>query len=206
MSNAPTPLNYQGIVMKHTLFAVAFALATNSAFATPITNGDFSTGDVSGWQADGSVSVKTDASGRYAELTGNKGPNDYTTLAQTLHLRAGDIFSGQARFVTGDYLPYNDDAFVSINGLNLFVSNVSSVGSYGSSALTSFTWTATTAGDYVLNMGVTNRIDGSNPSFLQVRNFAVTSDVPEPVSIALLGLGLLGITASRRTAGKNKKV
>lgn len=183
--------------------AVAFAFAANSAFAAPITNGNFTNG-LEGWTVDGSVTLGSDTAGIHASLSGNRGPGVYTTLSQVLRLRAGDVFGGQAQFIAGDYLPYNDDAFLSIDGLNLFASNVAAVGNYGRTALTGFTWTAASAGDYVLMMGVANRVDGAAPSSLLVRNFSVTSDVPEPGSCALIGLGLLGAGVARRMAARNK--
>jgi hypothetical protein len=46
----------------------------------------------------------------------------------------------------------------------------------------------------------------SNPCFsglsasqiANIKNFSILNDVPEPTSIALLGMGLLGFAASRR--------
>jgi hypothetical protein len=58
-----------------------------------------------------------------ASLFAGLGTNTYTTLSQTLHLIAGDVLSGNAKFLAHDYFPYNDDAYVSINGQNLFASN-----------------------------------------------------------------------------------
>jgi hypothetical protein len=191
--------------MKIKMIAAVLAFAANAASAGAIPNGDFATGDLSGWTANGEVTVGNNGSYNYASLYAGLGQDAYTTFSQTLHLDAGDVLTGNAQFFANDYIPYNDDAFVSINGFNLFASSVGAVGDFGTSALTSFNWIATTAGDYVLTAGVANRGDNSAPSELQVSNFAVATNVPEPASIALMGLGLIGVAAMRRKAANDNK-
>jgi hypothetical protein len=190
--------------MKIKLITAVLAFAANTAFAGTITNGDFSTGDLTGWSKNnGTVSVVNEGTDFVASLFAGLGKNVYTTLSQTLHLDAGDVLSGEAKFLAHDELPYNDNAFVSINGINLFSSNVARVGNYDTSPWTSFTFTALTSGNYVLEAGVENRRDNRGPSELRVDDFAVAT-VPEPTTIALLGLGLLGFAASRRKSAKSK--
>jgi PEP-CTERM motif len=192
--------------MKTSLLAAVLAFATNVAFAGVITNGNFATNDLSGWSSNGDVTVFNDGGTNVALLLAGLGQDVYTTLSQTLHLDAGNVLSGSAQFFSKDLLPFNDDAFVSINGVTLFFSNVAVLGNSDSSALTSFSFTALTAGDYVLTAGVTNRRDNRNASELDVRDFAVAAAVPEPTTLALFGLGLLGIAVARRkrASGNNK--
>lgn len=186
--------------MKNKVLAAALAFAANAAFAGTITNGDFASGNLSGWSANGSVAVGNSGNYNFADLYAGMGADVYTTLSQVIYLQAGDVLSGTAQFFAHDYLPFNDNSYVSIGGTNLFTSSISAVGNYGTSALTTFSYTALTSGEYVLSAGVANNLDNSAPSELQLSQFSVTSNVPEPASMALMGLGLLGVAALRRKA------
>ena len=184
--------------MKTKILAAVLAFATNAAFAGAITNGDFASGTLNGWSANGSATVVSNSTYYFADLYAGLGANVYTTLSQSMYLQAGDVLTGSAQFFAHDYMPYDDSSYVSIGGTNLFTSSISSVGNYGTSALTTFSYTVLTSGNYVLSAGVKNSGDNSGASELQISNFAVATNVPEPASMALMGLGLLGVAALRR--------
>ena len=182
--------------MKLKLAAAVLALAANTAFAGVITNGNFDSG-LNGWTSNGNVTLVNNG-GAAARLTAGLGAETYTTLLQSISLNAGDTLTGQAQFFGADYLPYNDNAYVKLSGNDLFYSSIANVGAYGTSALTSFSFTALVSGTYFLSAGVANSIDNVGSSTLEVRNFAVTNAVPEPASLALFGLALAGFVAARR--------
>ncbi len=115
-------------------------------------------------------------------------------------MNAGDIFSGKAQFFGGDYLPYNDYSLVTMNGTTLFSKNIADVGSYGTSALTTFSYTALTSGNFSFFAGVANSIDNAGQSKLVISDLALDAKIPEPASLALFGLALVGFAAARRKA------
>lgn len=170
--------------------ALSLTLASGSAFAGTITNGDFGTGNLSGWSATSNVNVIPEGTGYAADLYAGLGAGVFTTISQLITLNAGDILSGWAQWLGHDYMPYNDNGFVKINGASLFYGDVSMFGDYASSAITPFSYTALASGTYTLSAGVTNSGDNGLSSELKVGGFTVTNNVPEPTSIALLGLGL----------------
>ena len=193
-----------------TLMAIAVAtlacLATTEAQANPVTNGVFETGDLTGWVTNGG---NAGAASRYREFTPTEGAylgwveaglgvNVYTTLSQTITLSLGDTVSGVWGFQANDYSPYNDDGYLSVNGNNILVSNVSTVGDYGNSGWIAWSYVAPTSGDYTFQIGVENGMHNHYPSGV-VLDAVVTSAVPEPASMAIFGAGLAGIGLFRRS-------
>lgn len=182
------------------LAAAAFALLANAASAGVIVNGDFGTGDFTGWETEGNVMVTGTVETKVAALFAGRGTGIYTTISQAIELDAGDVLTGYAEFFSVDYGIYNDTSFVSIGGVNLFARDVANTGESTSTGPVKFSYTAATAGVYQLVAGVANIGDNVNNSRLNVWDFAIAdaNQVPEPGSIALFGLGLFGAAAARR--------
>ena len=180
--------------------AAAFALLANSASAGVIVNGDFGTGDFTGWETEGNVMVTGTVETQVAALTAGRGTGLYTTISQAIELDAGDVLTGYAEFFSRDYGMYNDTSFVSIGGARLFARDVANTGESASTGPVKFSYTAATAGVYQLVAGVANIGDNWNPSRLHVWDFAIANAnaVPEPGNLALFGLGLFGAAAVRR--------
>ena len=187
--------------MKNKLIAAAaFALFANTASAGVIVNGDFGTGDFTGWETEGEVMVTGSVETKVAALVAGRGAGLYTTISQAIELDAGDVLTGYAQFYAMDYLPYNDTSFVSIGGVTLFARDVANTGQSNNTGPVKFSYTAATAGVYQLVAGVANIGDNLNASRLNVWDFAIANanQVPEPGSVALFGLGLFGAAAARR--------
>ncbi len=188
---------------KRSAFKILAPMMISALTAVPALagNGDFETGDLSDWSANTPFSSVTNNYGGYTAQHGDYfayvdaglGMDAFSTLSQTFTLQAGQTLTGFAGFKANDYLPFDDSAYLAINGSHLLDWNVGSVGDYGSSGWTSFSFTAATAGDYTLELGVANHGDNSFPSTAVLDNVSLSA-VPEPASWAMMlgGFGMVG--------------
>ena len=104
-------------------------------------------------------------------------------------------------------MPFNDFAFYSLvpTSANL-LSNVATVGNYGSSGLQSLSYQISTTGNYTLGFGVFNSGDNGFNSTLLIDN--VTGNVsptavPTPALLpGLIGLGVAALRKRKTEAAK----
>ena len=166
------------------LFICLFA---GSANANLITNGDFSTGDLSGWTVTGGD--VTSASEFLFRAYDNSGwgilSQDIVTTSGLLYDISFDTFASQ---IVG-----NDFAWVIDGGaLNSITTTTSWVTNTG-------TFTATSG---ITNVAFYSATDSGTGTWRMDNVSVDTSAVPEPSAIALMGLGLLGFVATRRKIKK----
>jgi PEP-CTERM motif len=111
-------------------------------------------------------------------------------------------------YVARDYAPYNDPAFVVINGQVTTLASIHNggieVGDFGHSGWQSFSYTLPADGTYTIGFGVVNTLDTVLDGALFLDNQAgdarLIPAIPEPETYAMLvaGLGLLGFMAKRK--------
>ncbi len=125
----------------------------------------------------------------------------WVTTPSTFSMRVGTSF--------GDYLPFNDQVWVTLvdyatYSLQLqFQASVQSAGNYGTMDWNQLT-TELVPGKYRLSVNAWNVGDDANQSYLLLDDVRLMSHaVPEPSTFALLGIGMLatvGLGRRRQTA------
>jgi hypothetical protein len=188
--------------MRSIILASLVALA---APATATASLDFETGDTSGWVSSGITGAGTGYgafapnSGSYLGYVVAGDAWVYSTLTRIFNLTAGANIHGVVGFQAGDYWPYDDDAYLSVNGTNIWTSSVGAVGDYGNSGWVPFSFTAPTAGAYSFELGVRNAYDSGFSSGAVIDYGAV----PEPATwiMMIAGFGMVGFAARGRQTG-----
>lgn len=98
-------------------------------------------------------------------------PTEGAAVKFIVETQAGETVTFNWQFTAGDYMPYNDFAFVGVDNGNLvLLSNVATVGNYGTSGLQTYSITFSEAGAHTITFGVSDYGDTGVDSSLNISN------------------------------------
>jgi hypothetical protein len=190
-------------VLKAAAIAFALSLAAPVALANPVTseigsnlvvNGDFETGDFSGWTESGVIAGHTGVTTAPFAHTGTYGM--FAGAIGGLHLLSQDIAT-----VSG--VNYNIHLWIESNGTTPNELRVSWGGTivYDAVDMGAFSYMEIVIDPMATGAIMTLEIGTRNdPNFLSIDDISVfaTAAVPEPANLALLALVLAGLSFSAR--------
>lgn len=205
--------------MKKTLTSLTFVLFTAATASAAPFNFGFETGDTTGWGVatlGGSATVVTgfnDGDGpAYSPYSGSyflvleTGVAEVDQLvSQPFLMLAGETITGAAAFTTleaiGADCCLNDVATATIinsGSTVVWSADVATVGQFGSTPWTTWSFTATATDSYILKYTVQNEGDSLYDSYALFDAPGVAAVPDGGSALALLGLGMIGLSTLRR--------
>lgn len=200
------------------LCAVAFSAAALSASAATITNGDFETGDLSGWSVGSTANGETAYSGVDAFDTGGNGASDAAsfrigqidfdpgvnegiTLSQTISIMSAGTYSFAAEVAVfgGRFTNLSGGIFELIVGGNVLdVFDAARVNSRSTERDLLEGEVALAVGDVDLTIRIMRPFIQTSDTPLQYVDNVTISPVPLPAGLPLLAFGLGSLALVRR--------
>jgi len=116
-------------------------------------------------------------------------------VSSFIHMEKGNTFQFNWAFLTDNHTDINDFGLFMLNVDHTILADVESVGDHGDTGWQTFSWTADDEFFGIVSWLALSPGATPGDTSLLVDNAQV---LPEPGSIALLGLGLLGMAMSRR--------
>ncbi len=191
--------------MKKTLLALATLAASWSSNAAIMTignvtdngSGQYTISNASGSVTDSVIESFLGLSSGTLDSISTGNAKEGSALKDTVQVNAGSEYSFDWTWFSSEDngVSYNDFSFVS---LSLDGTEVLADTFVNDNFSSSFSWTATTSGLLTYGIGVMDVNDEVVSSTLNVSNISV-SEVSEPVTLAIFGLGLVGLAGLRRS-------
>ena len=204
-------------ILRGTMATLAALALSGTAHANLLSNGDFATGDLTGWSASGDVlaipesdyhgccGTLNDRPGAYVASFGAGNMPDNGVLSQSFPTTMGLGYVVSFDYGAVDFsLPQNMNVSI-VSGANTLGASLSATGTNDFDTLFtlySYSFTAeatTTTLTFTDTSSVTDNVDGLVA--LVSADTAPTGEVPEPSSFALLALGLAGMAVRRVVRG-----